>query len=338
MSSDCHPSVAGTAAKRGGSVVPSRNAFTLVELLVVIAIIGILIGLILPAVQSVREAARRTQCKNNLHQIGLASLNHKEAHGHLPTGGWGGQWVGDPDRGFDERQPGGWAFNALPFIESNPLYFLGVGRSDSEKRTQLRIMVETPLAIYICPSRRRAVAYPNKKSYFNCEKPDVVGRTDYAASMGSSRYTGGGSYSSLAEGDSHSPQEWNSRWGTHYNGISYRRSMVTTADIKDGAAHTYMVGERYLNPDQYVTGNDSADDQNLYVGHDRDTLRETRAPPAQDRAGWGAQHIFGSAHSHGWNVTLCDGSVRSISFSIDAETHSRLGNRMDMLPIDASKF
>ncbi len=337
MSSNCHPSVAGKAAKRGGSIVPSRGAFTLVELLVVIAIIGILIGLLLPAVQSVREAARRIQCSNNLKQIGLAFLNHEEAHGHLPTGGWGWGWIGDPDRGFSEKQPGGWGFNVLPFIEQSALHDLGVGLGDSEKRTQLRIMVETPLATYICPSRRRAIAYPNRHSHYNCDKPSVAARTDYAASMGNSTYTGGGSPGSYATGDGMSEQEW-SAYGINYNGISYRRSMITMGDIKDGNTNTYMVGERYLNPDHYVTGNDSADDQNLYIGHDRDIVRDTRYPPAQDQPGWGAQFVFGSAHANGWNVTLCDGSVRSISFSIDAETHSRLGNRMDMLPIDASKF
>ena len=86
----------------------SRGGFTLVELLVVIAIIGILIALLLPAVQAAREAARQSQCKNNLKQLALGCLNHENAYKQFPTNGWGYSWVGDADRGFDWRQPGGW--------------------------------------------------------------------------------------------------------------------------------------------------------------------------------------------------------------------------------------
>ena len=102
-----------------------RSGFTLVELLVVITIIGILMAMLLPAVNSAREAGRNAQCKNNLKQMGTACLAHEEAQEIFPTGGWGCYWVGDPDCGYGINQPGGWIYNILPHTEQTALHDLG---------------------------------------------------------------------------------------------------------------------------------------------------------------------------------------------------------------------
>lgn len=122
------------------SAFGSRRAagFTLVELLVVIAIIGILVALLLPAVQAARESSRRSQCQNQLKQQALACHNHADVHKHFPTGGWGWLWVGDPDRGFGVDQPGGWIFNVLPFLEQNDLHDRGRGLTGTQARFRAR--------------------------------------------------------------------------------------------------------------------------------------------------------------------------------------------------------
>ncbi len=323
------------------------HGFTLVELLVVITIIGILIALLLPAVQAAREAARRVQCSNHLKQISLACLNHEEIQGFLPTTGWYAIFAGEPTRGFDRRQPGGWLYNILPYMEQPALHDLG---ADGD-RQKLNVCVSTPLATFHCPSRRPAIAYPfpshsTFRPYYNLPEPQptVVGRSDYAGSGGNLPASGKPCPTSVAAGDALSAIEWAAVFGAADDGgIFYVRSETTMSSITDGTSNTYLAGEKYISPDYYDNGLDGCDDQAWNSGWNNDTLRWTTNHaafrPMQDQTGYGAHSLFfGSAHAIGLHMAFCDGSVRFINYSIDLETHYRLGNRHDGLTIDGKKF
>ena len=130
----------------------NNRGFTLVELLVVIAIIAMLVTLLLPAVQAAREAARRTQCVNQVRQMALAWLNHESAHSFYPSSGWGWRWQGDPDLGFGKSQPGGCFYDILPFMEYNDIRSLGKGLSDQQKGQQMLLAVTTPIPLFNCPN------------------------------------------------------------------------------------------------------------------------------------------------------------------------------------------
>ena len=127
-------------------------------------------------------------------------------------------------------------------------------------------------------------------------------------------------------------------WPTnkYYTGISYYRSKVTVADVTDGVSNTYMVGEKFLNPDLYDTGQGNADNHSMFQGFDRDVNRwaGVDCPPLQDAPGADLEFNFGSAHAGGFYMALCDGSTQLINYSIDLEVHRRLSNRCDGVPID----
>ncbi|MCA9269533.1 MAG: DUF1559 domain-containing protein [Planctomycetales bacterium] len=326
--------------------VRTKSAFTLVELLVVITIIGILVSLLLPAVQSAREAARSAQCKNNLKQLGLGSLSHHEKYNYYPSGGWGWWWVGEPERGSGKKQPGGWTFNMLAYIEQQNLRDAGLNAPDAASRTAAIIQrAQTPVAVFNCPSRRKAVAYPDNAGakYKTASSTGMAiptsGRTDYAINCGSqaSNERMGGP-NDLTEGDSPTYTGWANPAST--DGISFERSEVNSAHVRDGASNTYLIAEKYLDPGKYTSGSSPADNENLYVGYDNDNYRNSHPShlPRRDTLGFDSTQLMGSAHAAGFFAVLCDGSVHRISYRIDPDVHRRMGSRNDGQPVDVTQI
>jgi prepilin-type N-terminal cleavage/methylation domain-containing protein/prepilin-type processing-associated H-X9-DG protein len=346
-----------------------KTAFTLVELLVVITIIAILIALLLPAVQAAREAARQLQCKNNLKQLALGCLQHENATGRLPTGGWGFCWTGDADRGTDWRQPGGWIYNILPFIEQQAVHDMGVGLGARQKPPVHKQRLVAPLGLLYCPTRRRSIAYPwfySGEKLANADTPTTAGRNDYTINGGDVYVTTGSPAwtSCLASNSESGPADINSVESSPgqmtanarktFNdvaglatGVVYLGSMTKLVDVTDGASNTYLAGEKYLDPDAYATGQDNGDNEGALIGMNEDVARWTAdaAPPSstttnylnprQDTSSDSGEHRFGSAHASGFNMAFCDGSVQMMNYAIDLEIHRCLGNRRDGKAISA---
>ena len=204
-----------------GSSTKSRPAFTLVELLVVIAIIAMLVTLLLPAVQSAREAARRSQCQNNLRQIGLAVVNYTDTHAEvLPMG-----------RENTHHFSVSWAFRILPFLEDAAVHDAFVkGQKVEDGRNA--IAMRTPVPTYVCPARRSTddlVDFDNDDSPTRTPKSAAPG--DYAASAGP--------FVTYGNAGEKNPRE---------SGVIYTKSEVKLRQVTDGTSKTLLVGERHVIP------------------------------------------------------------------------------------------
>jgi prepilin-type N-terminal cleavage/methylation domain-containing protein/prepilin-type processing-associated H-X9-DG protein len=311
----------------------NQGGFTLVELLVVVAIVAVLIGLLLPAIQRIREAANRVHCANNLKQMGLAALNHESVYGRLPGGGWTGRWLGEPDRDTDRKQPGGWIYQLLRFMEQDSLAAWGAGLPRDQQLQINRQLASRPIALLICPSRRSQGPFPNAElnQYFNCAGiPKLLAHSDYAACATDQNFHDeplGSGPPDLQTGDD--PTFWSSPAyrTTEFTGVIFLRSQIRMTDISNGSSNTYMAGEKHVNPIEYYTGKDEGDGEAMLIGMDGSISRTTASPPIRDTPYFSDHLHFGSAHPGGCNMLYCDGRVEPVAYSVDPAVHKRAGNR-----------
>ncbi len=293
----------------GATSAPGRRAFTLVELLVVIAIIAVLIGLLLPAVQKVREAASRLRCANNLRQLGLGFHAYHDVLGRLPQGGknacdqpYANDAVAakcqnpppdDPTWGCCspwDRTEWSWTWQILPYVEQQAVY------NSPRNSVAYRSVVKT----YYCPSRREPRLFNNEA------------KVDYVGCAG----TGGNGMLS--------------RTGTPY--------VRLVGDVPDGLSNTIMLGEKQLNVARLgLTYDDN--EPAVAPGWDTEIYRLGASPPDHDRnhaSCWGddpnaASSLFGSSHPTAVNVCLGDGSIRSVRYSVSRSVFQRACVRNDGL-------
>jgi prepilin-type processing-associated H-X9-DG protein len=303
------------------------------------------VALLLPAVQSAREAARRTQCQNHLKQLSMAMLNYETAQGALPSGGWGWHWMGDPDGGYGKNQPGSWVYNIAPFIEEADIRTIAAGLPAAQKRIELTKLSETPIVTMNCPSRRASRPYPYyyNDAYLNMNLPKVAVRGDYGACMsGRVKPTDGfNEPPTLTIGKT--TFDWDAAFKAKntlpLDGAVVWHIPVKLRKVTDGLSNTYMLAEKWMIIPHYETGQLDWDDQSYYLGFDQDTNISSYELPLRDLNYFlSLPFRFGSAHSTMLNVAYCDGSVHPLSYDVDLEVHRSLGSRNGGESVDESSL
>jgi len=258
-----------------------QRGFTLIELLVVIAIIAILIGLLLPAVQKIRESASRMKCSNNLKQIGLASHNYHDTVGVLPSNGDGGNnttVVGGMQYNAI-RAHWCWAYHILPYIEQDNLK---VAADNTSVTPPTNIGVKT----YLCPSRSRI---------------------QYA--------TGGGSLPSFAGPFTDYKINWNPDGFENRSNDDPNRITLNVVTTNNGTSNTAYIGEGFLDVNEYRHTTTDNWEECIYSGAYGGTGRGSTTIQ-KDCQGCGQNDKWGSAHTAGAQFVFCDGSVRTIRFDL----------------------
>jgi prepilin-type N-terminal cleavage/methylation domain-containing protein/prepilin-type processing-associated H-X9-DG protein len=341
-----------------------HRGFTVIELLVVSAIIAVLIGLLLPAIQKVREAASRMKCGNNLKQIGLAVMSFHDREGQFPTGG--GHWQhgisyttkdGTAPQGLP-LQTAGWLYQILPYIEQGNVYHLNdmlpgnqvsfeapypqmIWLADGDHTKPTGSARRSVISTYYCPSRRPPGLYYNGAM----SSTGLTNLTDYCAAVPGR----------VPLRDNETPDQTFFGDNRTFNGViypiligwltggnaKYRYVRCKIADVADGTSNTLLAGDKWVASNSYAGGS-PGDDTGPMAGWDWDIARSTVSNPSycqnptrdislaqSDERWFNCSLAYGGAHPAGINAVFVDGSVHLIRFGIEPNLFNMLGHKSD---------